>query len=180
MTPLTGPKSDPDFSWPQHKVRFKDATSVPRPLLSMSSIQRRFRTIRWVSFSKPRTTRLSSSASSPKTIRPRHRTTATSSVLETSSPRAMAPLRSVVSRMISPRRHRSQYKSKLVGPLLVAQSRLLLLERKRAKEKRKIATSPTPQRPPRQRLRSDGFSERDVSHLLSALSIHPGVTSEKH
>jgi hypothetical protein len=65
-----------------------DATSVPRPLLSMYSIQRRFRTIRWVSFSKPRTNRLSSSASSPKTIRPRHRTTAMLSVLETSSFRA--------------------------------------------------------------------------------------------
>ncbi len=34
-------------------------------------------------------------------------------------------------------------------------------------------------RPPRQRLPSDGFFEHDASHLLSALSTHPGVASEK-
>ena len=33
--------------------------------------------------------------------------------------------------------------------------------------------------PPPQRLPSDGFFERDAAHLLSALSTHPGVTSEK-
>jgi hypothetical protein len=31
----------------------------------------------------------------------------------------------------------------------------------------------------RQRLPSDGFFERDASLLLSALSTHPGVASEK-
>jgi hypothetical protein len=29
------------------------------------------------------------------------------------------------------------------------------------------------------RLPSDGFFERDASHLLTALSTHPGVASEK-
>jgi len=34
-------------------------------------------------------------------------------------------------------------------------------------------------RPAHQRLPSDGFFERDASHLFSALSTHPGVASEK-
>jgi integrase len=34
-------------------------------------------------------------------------------------------------------------------------------------------------RPPRQRLPSDGFFERDASNLLSVLSTHPHVGSEK-
>jgi hypothetical protein len=133
-----------------------DATSVPRPLLSMYSIQTRFRTIRWVSFSKPRTTRLSSSASFPKTIRPRHRTTAMSSVLETSSFRAMAPSGPSSRVIISPRRHRFQYKSKLVGAHCCCKIPITLIE-----GFERLFTSITPKRlPPQETLiwRRDRFA----------------------
>jgi hypothetical protein len=96
-----------------------EATKVPRPLLSMCAIQARFRTICLVSFSKPRTIRLSSSDSSPKTIRPRHRTTAMPLVLEMSKSSDMVGHGLSCGALSPDNSTAAQYKPKRVGPFPV-------------------------------------------------------------